>query len=86
MCINEKNIISIELVADQNGQPMMKVTEKNGVSHELTLICSFVIHIANEFLRSLNLGIDITFESFKQYDGLIGECSEVIHIRNRVIQ
>ena len=32
---------------------------------------AFKIHIANEFLRSLNTNLDITFESYAEYFNLI---------------
>lgn len=37
---------------------------------------AFKIHIANEFLRSLNSGLNIEFDSFVQYDKLIKEVFE----------
>lgn len=38
----------------------------------------FQIHIANEFLRSLDSGIDIEFESYSQYAQLLMDVAEAI--------
>ena len=38
----------------------------------------FGIHMANEFLRSLDSGVDIDFETFKQYDDMLMDIMEGI--------
>jgi len=43
-----------------------------------TLHTGFGIHKANEFLRSLDSGLDIHFESFKQYYDLLLDVHEAI--------
>lgn len=43
------------------------------------IIEPFQIHIANEFLRSLDSGLDVNFVDFKQYNNLIMDISEAIN-------
>ena len=38
----------------------------------------FGLHNANEFLRSLDSGLDVTFENFRQYGNLIMDIHEAI--------
>lgn len=42
------------------------------------LTTGFGIHAANEFLRSLESGVDITFENFKQYNDMLMDIMEAI--------
>lgn len=38
----------------------------------------FQIHIANEFLRSLDTGIDVEFDNFTQYNNLVMDIAEKV--------
>lgn len=40
---------------------------------------AFLIHKSNEFLRSLDSGIDVNFESFSQYNNLVLDIHEKIN-------
>ena len=42
------------------------------------LTTGFGIHMANEFLRSLESGIEISFENFRQFNDLLMDISEAI--------
>lgn len=81
----EVSIQKLELTESKSGKPMVtcwfKVLEG---SYKGQLIFmnqlvdeAFKIHIANEFLRGLNTGLNIEFNSFVQYHGLIGQIFEV---------
>lgn len=39
----------------------------------------FQIHIINEFLRSLDSGIDINFDTYKQYGNLLMDVFEAVN-------
>ena len=39
---------------------------------------AFQVHIANEFLRSLESGIEVEFKTYKQYGNLIMDIHEAI--------
>lgn len=57
--------ISIEKI---NGKPTM-LNDKE--SFDLT--CGFGINKANSYLRTLNTGLEIKFENYKQYNELISQ-------------
>jgi hypothetical protein len=42
------------------------------------LTTGFGIHMANEFLRSLESGVEINFEHFKQYNDMLLDITEAI--------
>lgn len=82
----EVKIQKLELVESKSGKPMlscwMKVLEGeyNGslIFYNQVLHTGFGIHSANEFLRSLDSGVEISFENFKQYNDLLLDVHEAI--------
>ncbi len=84
MRIQVENIKGMEVVANENGDPIVAVTCKDGQEHQFPISKSNQIHICNEFLRSLDLGIEIEFNSFTQYGSLIKDCAAALMIRNGV--
>lgn len=82
----EVKITKLELVESKTKKPMlscwMKILEgsyKNSVLfYNQVLSNGFGIHNANEFLRSLDSGFDIEFESWKQYGNMILDIHEAI--------
>ena len=81
----EVSIQKMELKESSTKKPMLSVWFKivDG-SHKGQLIFmnqlvdeAFKIHIANEFLRGLNTGLNIEFNSFVQYHGLIEQVFEI---------
>lgn len=71
------NIVNMELVPDKNGNPIMSIWNKayNGLMfYDFPLCKGFEVHTCNEFLRSLELDIDICFETYCQYGQLIENC------------
>lgn len=79
------NISRMEIAPDYSGNPVMQVTEV--VNHYETVLYWFPlkngldIHLCNVFLRSLNLGINIRFENYRQYGELIHQCSTLLDAR-----
>lgn len=79
-------INKLELGVSKNNDPMFKGWFKilNGeykgqmlfMNQVITL--GFQIHNVNEFLRSLDTGIEIVFETYSQYAGLIEEVKKAI--------
>lgn len=75
----EVKIEKMELTTSKKGSPMVTVWFKilaGAFSGQMifmnqVITKGFQIHIVNEFLRSLESGIDVTFESYAQYDQLI---------------
>lgn len=82
----EVKIEKLELTESKKGDPMvscwMRIQEgdfKNSIIFMNQVITQgFQIHIANEFLRSLDSGIDIEFESYSQYAQLLMDVHEAI--------
>lgn len=79
--ITLNNVILMILCADCSGDPQMLLIDetKNGTTtYHFPLYQGFQVHICNEFLRSLDTGIDIEFVTYKQYAELIDKCFDVI--------
>jgi len=80
----EVKIEKLELVESKKGDPMvscwMKILTgefKNSLIFMNQVITKgFQIHIANEFLRSLDSGFDIEFTTYKQYGQLLMDVHE----------
>lgn len=83
----EVRIEKLELVAAKSsGNPMvscwMKIIDGPYKGQRLfmnqTVHVGFGLHKANDFLRALDSGVDIVFESFKQYNDLLLDVHEAI--------
>jgi hypothetical protein len=82
----EVKIEKLELVESKSGNPMvtcwMKVLEGDFkgslIFYNQVVNQGFQIHLANEFLRSLESGIDVEFESYSQYEQLLMDIHEAI--------
>ena len=82
----EVSINKLELTESKKGDPMVSVWFKiltgdfkgSLIFMNQVITQGFQIHIVNEFLRSLDCGIDITFESFTQYGQLLLDVHEAI--------
>lgn len=82
----EVKITKLELAESKKGDPMVKVWFKilNGdfkgsiIFMNQVITQGFQIHIVDEFLRSLESGIDIGFESYSQYAELLMDVLEAI--------
>ena len=82
----EVKIEKLELVESKSGNPMvtcwMKVLEGDFkgslIFYNQVVNQGFQIHLANEFLRSLESGIDVEFESYSQYGQLLMDIHEAI--------
>ena len=80
----EVSIDTLELVESKKGDPMVKCwfriisgKFKNSMIFYYQVVSQgFQIHIMNEFLRSLETGIDIEFTSYKQYSQLLLDVAE----------
>lgn len=68
-------ILQIEL-GNFNGKPYMLIDS----STRLNLATGFGVYKANEFLRSLNTGLVIKFESYYQYAKLIKNINKKLQI------
>ena len=82
----EVKIDKMELVASKAGDPMVSVWFKvltgefkgNRIFMNQVVTQGFQIHIVNEFLRSLDTGVDIEFVTYKQYGNLLMDVMEAI--------
>lgn len=82
----EVSIEKMELKESKTGKPMLSVWlkvitgeyEGSIIFYNQVLHTGYGIHNANEFLRSLDSGVDVTFDSFKQYNSLISDVHEAI--------
>ena len=83
----EVKINKMELKKSKNGDPMLSIWFKvlageyaNCLIFMNQLVVQGIqIHIANEFLRSLDSGVDIEFKSYRQYAELIEEILKSIN-------
>lgn len=76
-----QNVHRMELAPDISGEPVMQVQCWDGVNptyFEFPLTTGFEVNRSNDFLRSLDLGVDICFETYCQYQQLIWECSDLL--------
>lgn len=84
----EVHIEKMELAESKKGEPMFScwfkvVSEcQKGrlIFMNQVITKGFQIHIVNEFLRSLDTGVDVHFESFQQYGEMILDIKEKIEI------
>ena len=82
----EVSIDKLELGVSKSSKPMLicwfKILEGDFKNSRLfmnqVIEQGFQIHIANEFLRSLDSGLDIKFKTFKQYEQLVMDVAEAI--------
>lgn len=82
----EVKIEKLELGESKKGDPMfvcwMRILngdfEKSMLFMYQVVTQGFQIHIANEFLRSLDSGVEIEFESYSQYGQLLMDVAEAI--------
>lgn len=83
----EVAIDKMELIASKtNGDPMVTVWFKvltgefkgSRIFMNQVVTQGFQIHIVNEFLRSLDTGIDIEFVTYKQYGNLLMDVMEAV--------
>ncbi len=82
----EVKIDKMELTESKKGRPMLTVWMKilegeyKGllIFYNQVVDIGFGLHNANEFLRSLDSGLDVTFENFNQYGNLIMDIHEAI--------
>ena len=75
--INPAQIVSMGLYPNNNGEPCMKIYTAEE-SHEFSITKGFEVHICNEFLKSLNTGLNVEFQSYKQYSDLIDFNFEIL--------
>lgn len=82
----EVKITKLELAESKSGKPMltcwMQILDgeyKNSyIFMNQVMHVGFGIHKANEFLRSLDSGIDVQFENFKQFHDMLLDIHEAI--------
>ncbi len=82
----EVKIEKLELVSSKAGDPMvtcwMKVLvgdyKGSLIFMNQVITKGFQVHIVNEFLRSLDSGLDVEFKSYKQYGQLLMDIHEAI--------
>lgn len=82
----EVGIEKLELTTSKKGDPMvscwMKILDGEFKSSRLfmnqVVTQGFQIHIANEFLRSLESGLEIEFQKYSQYAQLLLDVHEAI--------
>ena len=82
----EIKIKKLELKASKKGDPMvscwMQILEGQYKGSMLfmnqVITRGFQVHIVNEFLRALDSGVPISFESYSQYGSLLMDIAEAI--------
>ncbi|MED4061683.1 DUF669 domain-containing protein [Priestia megaterium] len=82
----EVKVEKLELVESKKGDPMVSIwfkilagDFKNSLIFMNQVITQgFQVHIANEFLRSLDSGLDVEFKSYSQYGQLLMDIHEAV--------
>lgn len=82
----EVKIEKLELKESSKGDPMVSVWmriltgdyEKSCIFMNQVITQGFQIHIMNEFLRSLDSGIEVEFNTYSQYDQMLMDIHEAI--------
>lgn len=82
----EVKIEKLELVESSKGDPMVSVWfrilsgdfQNSMIFYNQVINKGFGLHKANEFLRSLESGIEVEFKSFRQYGELLMDIHEAI--------
>lgn len=82
----EAKIDKLELSVSKSGKPMLtcwfKILAGEFKNSRLfmnqVIEQGFQIHIANDFLRSLDSGLEIKFKTFKQYEQMVMDVGEAI--------
>lgn len=83
----EVEINKMELKESKKGSPMLSIwfkvlagDHKGGlIFYNQVMTTGFGIHNANKFLRSLECGVDVDFESFTQYNELLLDVFEAVN-------
>jgi hypothetical protein len=79
----------MELTLSKKGDPMVSIWFRilNGeyknsmIFYNQVVVQGFQVHLANEFLRSLDSGIDVEFNDYEQYSNLLMDIHESINER-----
>lgn len=79
--IDPNAIHLMKTTINNDGNPCLMVFHGNGKRHEFPLNHGWQIYIANEFLRSLNTGYYISFETFREYAKLVKMCMKRLQER-----
>lgn len=82
----EVEVNKMELIASKKGDPMVSIWFKvvtgeykgSLIFFNQVITQGFQIHIVNELLRSMDSGLDIEFQTYKQYGNLIMDIMEEI--------
>lgn len=82
----EVSIDKMELTASKAGDPMVSIWFKvltgdfkgSRIFYNQVVTQGFQIHLVDEFLRSLDTGLDIAFVTYKQYGNLIMDVMEAV--------
>lgn len=82
----EVAIDKIELTASKAGDPMVSIWFKvlvgeykgSRIFMNQVVTQGFQIHIVDEFLRSMDTGLDIDFKTYKQYGNLLMDVMEAV--------
>ena len=82
----EVKINKLELSASKKGDPMLSVWFKilegeyknRLIFYNQVVTQPFQLHLANEFLKSLDSGLEVKFDSYAQYSDLILDIAETI--------
>jgi hypothetical protein len=82
----EVEVNKMELIASKKGDPMVSIWFKvvsgeykgSLIFFNQVITQGFQIHIVNELLRSMDIGLDIQFKTYKQYGSLIMDIAEAI--------
>lgn len=85
--INKNNIIKMELIAADQGEPAIAITELiDGIEKQVQypLTDGIKIHVCNEFLRSIYPGSTVQFSTYGSYKHEISSAMTMLTIQRMI--
>lgn len=82
----EVKISKMEVKESKNGDPMLQVLFKilagsekgNTILMNQIILQPFQIHLANDFLRSLDTDVEVKFKDYSQYNDMVLDVAEAV--------
>ena len=80
----EVNVEKIQLIESKKGDPMVSIWfniiagnfKNSKIFYNQVINQGFQIHLLNEFLRSLDTGVNVEFDSYAQYNEVLMDVAE----------
>lgn len=86
--INPMKVVRMALVPDKKGQQVVSIWEEvrdeaDLRKFEFKITKGYEIHAINELLRSMDTGLDVEFQTYKQYGELLNQVMNLLDQMNK---